>query len=205
MLRRIVASQLARPSGAIGPLMAPILNRGNRSINRVVVEHLRLEEDSSVLEVGFGGGSALAKVLERPGVSAGGVEVSGAMLAAGRRRLADEIAAGRLELEDASVDTLPFADDAFDEAFSVNTIYFWPDPDAGLREIARVLRPGGRVLLATFPAESMRRRSYTRTRFRFFDDDDLRRHLHDAGFVACTVERLGGYVISTAATPERLS
>jgi SAM-dependent methyltransferase len=42
---------------------------------------------------------------------------------------------------------LPFRDMLFDAAFTVNTFQFWPDPARGLREIARVLAPNGRLVI----------------------------------------------------------
>ena len=49
---------------------------------------------------------------------------------------------------------LPYADTSFDKVFSVHTLYFWPDLDAGLREMQRVLRPGGDLLLAFHSSEN---------------------------------------------------
>lgn len=57
-------------------------------------------------------------------------------------------AAGRVCIERAGVNETPAADDSFDKTLSVHTIYFWPDLHTGLHEIHRVLRPGGRLLLA---------------------------------------------------------
>ena len=64
-------------------------------------------------------------------------------------RFAAEIEAGRVEIAEASVEALPFAERSFHCAFTVHTIYFWPQPDEGLAEVARVLRPGGRLVLVT--------------------------------------------------------
>ena len=48
---------------------------------------------------------------------------------------------------EASVDDLPFADSSFDVVTTVESFYFWPNPECDLAEVWRVLRPGGRFLL----------------------------------------------------------
>jgi SAM-dependent methyltransferase len=48
----------------------------------------------------------------------------------------------------ADVSALPFEDGSFDRAYSVNSVFFWPDPDAAFAEIYRVLRPGGLAVIA---------------------------------------------------------
>lgn len=54
----------------------------------------------------------------------------------------------RLDLRTAAVADLPFDNEMFDVTVSANTMQFWPDLAAGLREIRRVTRPGGAVLIA---------------------------------------------------------
>jgi len=53
------------------------------------------------------------------------------------------IRGGRVELRHGSMDRLPWRDERFDKLYTVNTVYFWPDPEACLREAMRVLKPGG--------------------------------------------------------------
>ena len=54
----------------------------------------------------------------------------------------------RITLLEGDGASLPLPDDTFDAVLSVHNIYFWPEPERTIGEIARVLRPGGRVVLA---------------------------------------------------------
>jgi ubiquinone/menaquinone biosynthesis C-methylase UbiE len=195
-LAEAIARQLRQPSGVRGRAMAYLLNRFNRPINQRAVERLDLGASESVVEIGFGGGAALAGVLARTEGFVAGIEISEPMIDHVRRRLRGEIEEGRLELRRAGVSEIPYEDGRFDRALSVQTIYFWPDPAAGLREIHRVLKPGGRVLVATATKEEMDKRSWADHGFQKFDETELADLLRAAGFTAVTVERDGPRVFS---------
>ena len=141
MRRRVpVLGQLAHPQGVLAPATGFMLNIVNRPINRWATGSLQLSGTEHVLDVGFGGGIGLEMV--RPQLSTGrlvGVDISAEMV---------ERAAPRFVVLPADVAALPFADASFDRAYSVNSVFFWPDPEAGLAEIHRVLRPGGFVVIA---------------------------------------------------------
>jgi ubiquinone/menaquinone biosynthesis C-methylase UbiE len=70
------------------------------------------------------------------------------MVRAASRRNAQTIKAGQVALRLGDLTTLSFADNQFDKIFSIQTLYFWPDPPRALAEIFRVLKPGG-VLIVT--------------------------------------------------------
>ena len=76
-----------------------------------------------------------------------GLDYSTASVAVARETNAEEIEAGRVKIEQGSVAALPFADRTFDVVTSVETHYYWPDLPANVREIFRVLKPGGRFAL----------------------------------------------------------
>ena len=140
-----MARQAARPSGLFGRVIyGHLLNRSNAAVNQLVYDNLQHDRDSRVLEVGFGGGDLLFRIARSiDGGRVDGVEVSDEMLANARRRSVKLGLDEKVSVQLAGVDALPFADAIFDRACSVHSIYFWPELNAGLRELARVIRPGG--------------------------------------------------------------
>ncbi|MEW5786887.1 MAG: methyltransferase domain-containing protein [Pseudomonadota bacterium] len=102
-----------------------------------------------VLEVGCGVGAQLAVLLERfPHTRFTGIDLSPVQLAQARALLAEPLAAGRVELEEGSAYRLPFADGQFDGACIFWVLEHLPDPAGVLKEVLRVLKPGG-VLYCT--------------------------------------------------------
>lgn len=147
-LRRSFGSQFARPHGPLGRLVARLMRRGNAPLNLWIVELLGVEPGDRILEVGFGPGVALAELLAR--ASSGfvaGVDVSESMVREARSRHADAIAAGRLEIRQGDAGSLPYGDATFDKACGTHVIYFWPDREGTVRELRRILRPGGTLAL----------------------------------------------------------
>ncbi len=108
---------------------------------------LRLRPGSAVLDVGCGAGEVCAELAARVGAQGrvAGVDLSAAMVEAARKVAA---ATGHaVELEVASVYELPFADGVFDAVRAERVFQHLDKPEAGLREMLRVARPGGRVMV----------------------------------------------------------
>ncbi len=100
-----------------------------------------------VLDVGCGTGNLLSLLAESGArvETCTGVDPAPAMLGVAREKLrTSPIRGGVLA---ATAEALPFADGAFGTAVSASSLHDWADPDAGLVEIRRVLRPGGELLL----------------------------------------------------------
>jgi len=145
-LRRIVSDQLSRPSGRLGRVVAFGMNRGNRAFNARAIEKLDVRSGTRVLDLGFGGGLTFSPLLER-GATVVGVDRAGDMVAAAAGRHRADVEAGRLSLHTGEVQALPLEDAAVDRVLTVNTVYFWPDLAPGLRELHRVVTPGGSVVI----------------------------------------------------------
>ena len=183
-----IARQLSHPTGIVGHIMGWLMNRHNARQNAFVVEQLALAPDDRVLEVGFGGGINLPTLVERTAFVAG-VDRSRTMVAAARTRFAAAVRAGRADFREGTVQALPFAAGAFDKACTVNTVYFWPSLEAGFAELARVLRPGGRVVVGFLPKAHMDRLGMPADLFTPRTPEEVIAALEHVGFAGVRVTR----------------
>jgi len=149
-----VFGQFLRPHGfggrAAGWVMA---KRGsNRERNVWAVGLLDVQPQDRVLEVGFGPGIAIQEFARR--ATSGlvvGIDHSEVMLQQARKRNAAAVSAGRVDLRLGSAESLPAFDAPFDKVLAVNSLLFWDDPVARLKELHDLLRPGGRIAIAYQP------------------------------------------------------
>ncbi|MDB4894444.1 MAG: hypothetical protein JWN15_706 [Firmicutes bacterium] len=140
------------PAGFLGAIAGWIMGRTGVEHNRWAVSLLNVRADDAILEIGFGPGVSiqlLARLAVRGRVT--GVDPSPVMVRQATRRNAAAVRAGRVALQAGSVDALPFADAQFDKVLSVNNIMLWPGPHESLREVYRVLKPGGLLVIALNP------------------------------------------------------
>lgn len=144
-----IRHQAVQPHGPLGVAMGWFLARGNAAQNRATVEALEPPPGGSVLEIGFGPGHALEMLSRKAPLGLiAGADHSALMVATARKRLEPRRGPAALDLRLAEADALPFADEAFDLVYAVNSYHQWPDKEAALAEIAGVLKPGGEVVLS---------------------------------------------------------
>lgn len=197
-----LADQLRMPHGPLAAATAQLLNHRNRPLIERSIDALDVHPDHRVLDIGFGGGVSLSLLLGQ--VTSGevrGVDPSWDMVRRARTMLRWSVATGRLAVDVAAVDALPFDDGAFDRLLSVQTVYFWADTAAGLAEIDRVTTPGGHVVLAMMCREDQEANGFIERGYRLFDEHDLGALLEQAGFTAITASRQDGAVVLSAEKP----
>jgi len=143
------SSQFGNPRGWLGRLALISMAWKNGRYNGAARNALDLQPGDQVLEVGCGPGVSLRKVarIVGPGGSVSGVDYSSAAVRMARHKLHWMIRRGRAQVLQASAETLPFETGRFDKAYAVNSFQFWPKPQDGLVELARVLKPGGRLVI----------------------------------------------------------
>jgi demethylmenaquinone methyltransferase/2-methoxy-6-polyprenyl-1,4-benzoquinol methylase len=135
---------------------------------RAMVEAVRARPGERVLDVATGTGLVAQLLVRRYGCTVVGLDQSEPMLDAARARVARDLALGRrVSLVVGEAERLPFADGEFDHLTFTYLLRYVDDPAATLRELARVVRPGGRVASLEFavPPSSLWRalwRAYTR-------------------------------------------
>ena len=113
----------------------------HRPIVEPMLAMMQFAPGEAILDVGCGGGWLVRELASRvPQGRILGMDLSDEMVERARRASSP---ARNAEFVVGSVDAIPRAPDSFDKVISVESSYYWPDPAAGIREVFRVLRPGG--------------------------------------------------------------
>jgi arsenite methyltransferase len=196
-LLTVIAGQLGRPHGRLGRFVARALNRGNRPAITAAVLASAAKPADVVADIGFGGGIGLAMLLDCVGAEGvvHGIEISREMLDRARARNNGHQGVGQLRLAEGSLAALPLPDHCLDAAITVNTIYFVADLDAACTELARVLRPGGRLVVGIGDPEAMARMPFTAYGFTLRPIDDVVAALRKAGFGLTDHQHVEGMAI----------
>ena len=140
--------QVRKPSGPLGRRVVRAMNLGHSTMTDWGLQQVTVPRNATILDVGCSGGRTVQKLAEfAPEGKIVGLDYSAASVAVSRNTNADTIAAGRVHIEEGSVAALPFPDGTFDVVTAVETHYYWPDLPANVREILRVLKPGGMFAL----------------------------------------------------------
>jgi ubiquinone/menaquinone biosynthesis C-methylase UbiE len=165
---QFIAEQARNARGLLGRLIAFIMARETWRQNLRAMDALGIEQGDHVLDIGCGHGRSLTELAARaPQGHVVGADPSELMVEIAAQRNRPLIEAARVDVVLSSVESLPFPDDLFDKAQCVHVLYFWNDIETSLREIARVLKPGGRLgllfrtnadlkAIASFPPEIYR-------------------------------------------------
>jgi SAM-dependent methyltransferase len=137
----------ALPAGRLGTFGGQLMRLLNRAQQREVALLVEPLAGKDVLEVGHGPGVLLG-MLSRTARHVTGVDPSLEMRALAIRAHSGAIAAGRLDVRAGDAGATGLPDAAVDVVVGVNNVAIWPDLDAGVAELHRVLRPGGRLVLS---------------------------------------------------------
>jgi ubiquinone/menaquinone biosynthesis C-methylase UbiE len=188
-LPEFIARQGRCPTGLLGGLVARVMAWETAGENDAALELLELQPADHVLEIGFGHGRTIAKAAARvPNGLVAGVDPSEGMMRMARRHNQNLIAAGRVELRQGDTGKLPYPAGHFDKVYSVHTLYFWTQPAEGLREIARVMKPGARLLVG----------------FRSRDDEHVRNRLPSSTHTLYTADEVRGLLTQAGFEPVRI-
>lgn len=148
-----VSSPFAFPEGMLGSLAGRFMLWTYD--DREIVDLLQLQTSHRVLEIGFGAGGLLQRIDARGVDKLVGVDPSDRMLRDASRRNRAAIDAGRLVLSRGTASSTGQPDASFDRVVSVHNVALWPDLEAGVVELARIIAPGGFLLLAWHGGQSL--------------------------------------------------
>jgi ubiquinone/menaquinone biosynthesis C-methylase UbiE len=177
---------------------------------RETLARLCLQPSDRLLDVGCGTGVLLHRLSRQsPDARLSGVDPVPEMLAVARRRLPPEV-----ELREGWAERLPFESGQFDVVVSSNVFHYIRQPAAALREMSRVLRPGGRLLITDWCDDflacrlcNLYLRLFSAAHFKMYRSRECLRLLMDTGHRDIDIDRykitwLWGLMTATAIRPE---
>lgn len=168
-----LAAQLRCPQGEMGIETGLNMNSGNQAMISETLNILDLGANTDVLELGPGNAQHLATLLEQYKIrSYHGLEISATMC--------EQAAALNKHIKETDVRFscydgihLPFENGSFDGVFTINTIYFWEQPQLLLNEIVRVLKPDGKLFLTFAEASFMQQLPFVQYGFTLYDTEKV--------------------------------
>ncbi len=157
------------------------------------VKRLDLQTSNRLLDIGCGTASLFQAILaEYLSVELVGVDLSAAMLRVAHKKLGDH----RAVFLAAQAKSLPFATRSFDIVVSCNAFHYWREPEECLAEIARVLKPNGRIVITDWCDDYIAcrlcnsfLRIFSRAHFKTYGRRECERLLRVAGFRNVQIER----------------
>jgi SAM-dependent methyltransferase len=206
----VVTRQCRKPAWLLGERLAASMNITHSGLTDWGLAHVPFEQHFTLLDVGCGGGRTVEKLASiATHGKVHGVDYSAASVAVARRTNAKLIESGRVEIQQASVSKLPFPDETFDVVTAVETHYYWPDLVSDLREIRRVLKPGGKIVII---AETYKGRRFDFVyrpvmmlllRATYLTVDEHRERLAAAGYteIEVDVDRARGWICAIGSAP----
>ena len=187
-----------KPEGFWGKLMIRSMNKGHHELTDWALEHVKISNGLTVLDVGCGGGRTVSKLCQRVGSGkVYGIDYSQLCVQKSEKLNRKSILCQKAVIKQASVSQLPFEDDTFDLVTAIETYYFWPDKQGDLKEILRVLKPGGTLLLVfemlkTDAEPDKWKRVEDRLNIKAVSREEIENALHSAGYTNVKSYTAGG-------------
>jgi SAM-dependent methyltransferase len=139
--------QVRKPSRWVGRPFLWMMNKSHSDLTDWGLHHVQVRKDFTVLDVGCGGGRTIQKLAAMTNRKVYGADYAAGSVAESNANNAALVQTGRVAVVRASVSSLPFSDSMFDLVTAVETQYYWPDLVNDMKEIRRVLKPGGTLLV----------------------------------------------------------
>jgi SAM-dependent methyltransferase len=143
-----VLGQCRKPTGWLGRIVARGMNVSHAKMTDWGLGHIAVGKGDKILDVGCGGGGTirrLAAIATEGKVY--GIDYSDESVRISTRKNRSLIDAGRVEIRQGTVSSLPYPDALFDLVTAIESHYFWPKLISDMKEVLRVLVPGGTLVM----------------------------------------------------------
>lgn len=140
--------QYMKPHGEEGIKTIKDMNEEHRHISEFAFESVDVGKNDKILDIGCGGGANIEKFLKLTENNVDGLDYSNISVQESIKRNQKAIDGGRCSVIQGDVSDMPIDDESYDLISAFSTIYFWPELDETFKEVARVIKPKGRFMIA---------------------------------------------------------
>jgi len=140
-------NQCQKPTGLFGRFTLRNMNSRHSKVTDWGLSHISIPIEGSILDVGCGGGRTVSKLAAVSEGKVYGVDHSRESFAVAGQVNQQWIEIGRVEIREGCVSQLPFSEDVFDLVTAVETHFWWSDLPADMREVFRVTKPRGALIV----------------------------------------------------------
>lgn len=190
-------SEFKKPTGFFGKLLARGMALGHKDFYRNTAKALDLKQDDKYLEIGFGSGIFIKQYVSHAAKIAG-LDYSEDMVNLASSINDNLVRSGKAEFKQGDASSLPWQDNEFSVVVGIETFYFLPQPVLALREIYRVLSPGGRLVIemAYNKDDGLdHSRDIKKMKLNLYSADEMKEILKESGFSNTVVDYYKGFRI----------
>ncbi|WP_020533974.1 class I SAM-dependent methyltransferase [Flexithrix dorotheae] len=171
---KAIAQQLRKPEGEYATAVGNKMNEGNKIINLQSIEAMDIQDNDEILEIGMGNGFFVKELFNiNKTITYSGCDYSEEMVAEAAKLNDNLIKQNKAEFILANGKELPFNDHLFDKILTINTLYFWEDPENYFNEIKRVLKKDGKLTIGIRPRSVMKSYPFVKYGFNMFSKEEL--------------------------------
>lgn len=140
--------QAKNPKGFVGSSMLCIMNVAHTSMTKWALSKIKMKERVTILDIGCGGGKTVHTLSKmNPYGKVYGIDYSEKAVENSIKMNKENVNSGKVLIKKASVSSMPFSNHFFDIITAFQTHYFWPNLESDVKEIFRVLKPNGSVVI----------------------------------------------------------
>ena len=140
--------QCMKPHGEEGIETIRRMNENHAEISKFAFSCINVNFNDKVLDIGCGGGVNIEKFLKLTDNNVDGLDYSEVSVSESIKRNRMAVDDGRCEVIQADVSSMPINDGEYNLVSAFETIYFWPDIQNTFKEVSRIIKPGGRFMIA---------------------------------------------------------
>ena len=183
-------SQAEKPTGFFGKILAKGMARGHKDFYKNSLKAINPKKDDKFLEIGFGSGIFIKKYISDVSRIAG-IDHSEDMVTLASDINRKLVESGKAEFRQGFASSLPWADNEFTVVAAIEVFFFLDETEKTLKEIFRVLKPGGRLIIEMgFNKDDGvdHKKHINKFNLKLYSGEEMKKLLKEAGFTDIVID-----------------